>query len=322
MINNMAIQVDDQNQYDAIIVGGSSAGLSAAMVLGRSLRTVLVIDSGRPCNRQTPHSHSFFTRDGASPSELVAIAKEQALAYPTVSLLTDKALNAFRLEDGFEVVTQKGDRFSTRKLLLATGLEDIMPLIDGFAQCWGKSVLHCPYCHGYEVSNGPIGLLGNGDMGYEFVRLLQNWSKSLTLFTNGPSTLTSEQQRNIAQLNVTVIESPIVRFEHEDGFLSAIQLEDGSLVQMTALFARVPFRQHSDLAQQLGCDLTENGLVSVAEFGKTMVPGVYAAGDNSSLMRQISMAVASGAAAAAFLNKDLIEEDLAALLKVGPTVKL
>lgn len=296
--------------YEVIIVGGSIAGLSAALALGRSLRRVLVIDSGKPCNRQTPHAHNLLTRDGESPAQLNAIARAQATAYPSVTIRDGRVTTLTKTEDGFTVTTDQSAQYKARKVLLATGVEDLMPPIDGFAESWGRSVAHCPYCHGYEVHGQKLGVLGNGDAALEFVQLIQNWSKNLTLFTNGPATLTDEQRDQIGRLNVPIVETPIARINHEKGFMSAIQLQNGSQVALTFLFARVPFRQHSDLAQQVGCELGPTGLIVASPFGETNVPGLYAAGDNSSMMRSLSMASANGAVAGAWLNRELIGEDV------------
>ncbi|MBC6608945.1 NAD(P)/FAD-dependent oxidoreductase [Hymenobacter sp. BT188] len=303
-----------QATYDVLIIGGSAAGLSAALMLRRSLRKVLVIDGGQPCNRYTPHSHGFMTRDGETPAQLLALAKAQAVAYSTVTFLASFVTNIAQNGSGFVVQTDERGAFFARRVLLATGVEDLMPPIEGFAECWGKSVLHCPYCHGYEVHSQPLGLLGNGDAGYELVRLTQNWSKDLTLFTNGLSTLSAEQQRQVQQLGIPLIESPISRIEHENGLMRAVYFQDGSRVPLTAMFARVPFRHHTNLAEQIGCEITATGLISVTEFGQTTVPGVFAAGDNSSPMRQITMASASGVKAGSWINRELIDEDLVAML--------
>ncbi|MFD2570068.1 NAD(P)/FAD-dependent oxidoreductase [Spirosoma soli] len=305
--------MDAETRYDVIIVGGSHAGLSAAMLLGRSLRNVLIVDSGKPCNRQTPHSHNFLTQDGATPAQITVIAKAQVLAYPTVTWLTGLAVNATKHSTGFVVETVTGHRFTSRRLLLATGVEDIMPDIGGFADCWGRSVLHCPFCHGYEVHSQPLGILANGETAYEMVRLIQNWSKSLTLFTNGPAALTDNQRQTIAQLGVPIVEDLVGRLEHEDGNLQALRSQNGSRHELTAIFSRVPFRQHSSLAEQLGSELTDMGLVKTTQFGQTNVPGLYAAGDNSTLLRQVSVAVANGSLAGVGLHKELMEEDLAAI---------
>lgn len=300
-----------KREYDVIIIGGSYAGLSAALVLGRSLRRVLVIDAGQPANRQTPHAHNFLTRDGETPAQLSAIAREQVSQYPTVQFWADKVTAAGQAETGFSVTTQDGIVFQARKLLLATGVADIMPDLPGFAECWGRSVLHCPYCHGYEVHGEPLGILANGEVGYEMATLIQHWSNQLTLFTNGPSMLTDGQQQTIAQLNISVVEKPITAIEHEAGMLTALLMVDGSRAQPRAIFSRVPFRQHTDIAAELGCSLTENGLIEATEFGETNVPGVLVAGDATTLMRQVACAVSGGVKAGAWINRELITDDLA-----------
>ncbi|WP_460984147.1 NAD(P)/FAD-dependent oxidoreductase [Spirosoma fluminis] len=302
------------DNYDVIIVGGSYAGLSAAMLLGRSLRNVLVIDSGKPCNRQTPHSHSFLTRDGETPAHIAAIAKEQVLAYPTVKLLSDLVVRAQTTSTGFVAESATGQQFTSRKLMLATGVDDLMPDINGFAACWGRTVLHCPFCHGYEVHGQPLGILANGETAYELVRLIQHWSKDLTLFTNGPATLTDEQRQVIAQLGIPIVDHEIRRIDHEDGNLRALQFQDGSQHELTAIFSRVPFRQHANLAEQLGAELTDMGLIKATPLGQTNIPGLYVAGDNSTFMRQVSVAVTNGSMAGVGIHRELMEEELAATL--------
>lgn len=294
--------------YDVIIVGGSYAGLSAALVLGRSLRKVLVIDASRPANRQTPHAHGFLTRDGATPAELSAIARQQVSQYPTVQFWSDMVVTAAQTAEGFNVTTGGGVQFQARKLLLATGVYDIMPDLPGFAECWGRSVLHCPYCHGYEVHSQPLGVFGNGDMGVEFVTLIHHWSNQVTLFTDGPATLTADQQQLLGQLDIPIVETPIVAIGHEAGLLTALLLADGSRAHPKAVFARVPFRQHTDIATQLGCSLTETGLIAATEFGETDVPGLFAAGDTTTQFRQVTIAVANGTKAGAWINRELIAE--------------
>ncbi|QJD78854.1 NAD(P)/FAD-dependent oxidoreductase [Spirosoma rhododendri] len=296
--------------YDVIIIGGSYAGLSAALVLGRSLRRVLVIDAGKPCNRRTPHSHGFLTRDGETPAQLAAIAREQVSHYPTVTFKAGTATNASLVDSGFQVRTDDGESYSARKLILATGLLDVMPDIPGFSDCWGRSVLHCPYCHGYEVHGQPLGVLANGETGYDMATLIQQWSRQLTLFTNGPSTLTDEQQQVLARLAIPIVETPLAAIEHTDGFLTALQLADGSRVMPKALFARVPLKQTSDIAVQLGCELTDQTFVKVTETGETTVPNVFAVGDVTTMMRQVAVAVASGVKTGAWINRVLIADDL------------
>lgn len=303
--------MDTQAEYDVVIVGGSMAGLSAALVLGRSLRRVLVVDSGKPCNRQTPHSHSFITRDGETPSQLTQLAREQALAYSTVQYLRGRVTTLLKNDNGFDLTTDSHTRIRAHKVLLATGLEDIMPPIDGFAECWGISVLHCPYCHGYEVRNQPLGILITGEHTTDYVGLIHHWSKKLTLFTNGTGLVTDDQRSAINRLNVPIVETPIAQIKHEQGLINAVMLQDGNHIDLTALFAPVPFRQHSDLAQQLGCTFTPAGLIQVTLLGQTNIPGLFAAGDTSSPMRQLAVASANGVAAGAGINRELVTEEVA-----------
>lgn len=167
----------EQKHFEVIIIGGSYSGLSAAMSLGRSLRQVLVIDSGLPCNRQTPHSHNFITQDGEKPAVISAKAKLQVDIYKTVQFYNGLAVKALKTESGFEIETESGVVFTSRKVLFATGVKDLLPEIEGFAACWGISVLHCPYCHGYEVKNEKTAIIANGEMGFEYAKLISNWTK-------------------------------------------------------------------------------------------------------------------------------------------------
>lgn len=288
------------------IVGGSVAGLSAALILGRSLRKVLVIDSGASCNRQTPQSHSFMTRDGAKPAELSAIAREQALTYPTVGFQRDKVVSIIKDDGFFNASTELGAQFSARKILLATDVHDIMPDIEGFAECWGKSILHCPYCHGYEVRNEKLGVMIEGDHTVHYAGLIRHWSHDLTFFTNGSTKITTDQKEEIRRLKIPIIASPLAKIVQQNGMLSAVETQEGDHIALTALFAPVPSRQHGDLAQQLGCEISPAGLIVVNPFGETTVPGVFAAGDNSSPMRQIVIASAAGSMVGVFLNKELL----------------
>lgn len=301
--------MNNEKIYDAIIIGGSYAGLSAAMALGRSLRQVLVIDSGLPCNRQTPHSHNFLTHDGEKPAAIAKKAKKQVLAYDTVKFIKAKAKNAIKDGDLFKIETNTEGVFYAKKLLFATGVMDVMPSIKGFEKCWGVSVLHCPYCHGYEVANTELGILANGDMAFEFVKLIKNWTNKLTLFTNGKSTLTTEQQAKIEAHNVKIVEKEIESIEHKKGYMNALRFKDETNTPLNALFARIAFKQHCDLPTQLGCELNEMGYIKTDDFKRTNISGIYAAGDNTTPFRSVAFAVAAGNLAGAVLNKELIDEN-------------
>ena len=294
--------------FDVIIIGGSYAGLSAAMALGRALRKVLVIDSGQPCNRQTPRSHNFITHDGEAPAIISNSAKEQVMRYPTVTFVNGIAVSCRKFDGKFQIETENGEHFYADKLLFTSGVRDIMPLIEGFADCWGISVLHCPYCHGYEVRNEPTGILANGDTAFELARLINHWTKDLVVFTNGPSNLTPERSQKIASHNIKIIETEIERIEHDNGQVKFLQVKGGKSFALKAIYARPLFAQHCTIPIDLGCELTEQNLLKVDAFQRTSIAGIFAAGDNSTMMRSVSLAVAGGGFAGASINKDLIEE--------------
>lgn len=302
------LTMEQEIDFDVIIIGGSYAGLSAAMALGRSLRHVLIIDSGMPCNRQAPHAHNFITQDGNTPRQISQKAKRQVLRYDTVRFHKGLATSGIRTGNGFEIRTERGETFRSKKLLFATGVVDLLPPVKGFSECWGISLLHCPYCHGYEVRQEKIGLWGNGEEGYEFCKLISNWSKDLILFTNGKSTLTDEQIEKIRANNTRIIEIPVAELEHQGGRIQFVLLEDGSRQKVSAMFARAAFRQHCDIPRQLGCLLTDQGFIKIDELQKTTIPGVFAAGDNATPLRAVSLATAAGTKAGALINKELIDE--------------
>lgn len=295
-------------EYEVIIIGGSYAGLAAAMSLGRSLRHVLVIDSGFPCNRQTPHSHNFITHDGEEPAVIAAKAKEQVLRYSTISFLQDLATSAQKTERGFRVATQKGNNLYAMKLVLATGIKDQMPMINGFAECWGISVIHCPYCHGYEFRNKKTGIMANGDKAFHLASLVNNLTNDITVLTSGRAEFTEEQRVKLNHHKMKIIETAVTEIEHENGHLKSVLFENGQKESFDAIYAAIPFVQHTELPMQLGCELTELGHIKVDSFQKTTVDGVFACGDNSSLMRSVANAVGSGNLAGAIVNKTLTDE--------------
>ena len=299
--------MNDKN-FEIIIIGGSYAGLSAAMALGRALRKVLIIDSGLPCNRNTPHSHNFLTQDGEKPGVIAEKAKAQVLKYPTVKLHQGLAIGAQQHEKGFSISTKAGEEFTAQKLIFATGVKDHMPDLDGFAACWGKSIIHCPYCHGYEVAHERTGILANGDFAFHYGQLINQWTKELAVFTNGKSTLTAEQSDKIGKHHIPVIEKEIAFLRHQNGILEEIVFKDQTTYKLKALYSRPAFEQHCKIPEQLGCELTEQGFLKVDMFQKTTIPNVFACGDSSSQMRAVANAVATGNLAGAMANHLMIEE--------------
>jgi thioredoxin reductase len=297
-----------ENHFETIIIGGSFAGLSAAMSLGRSLRKVLIIDNQQPCNAQTPHSHNFLTQDGKPPLEILAEARKQLEAYPTVKFINDTAISASKSEDLFEIKLQKNGEAIAPKLVLAWGLKDDTSKIEGLEKCWGISVIHCPYCHGYEVKNQPTAIISNGNEAFEYIKMINHWTKNLTLLTNGSSNLTEEQTHKIKSKGIQIIEKPITKINHQSGKVTSIGLKDAEDFPISVIYHRASFTQKSEIAAQLGCEIDEMGLIKVNDFQQTNVKGVFAAGDNASPLRQVANAVAKGSLAGVMANRELIEE--------------
>lgn len=299
----------EQQVYDVIIVGGSYAGLSAALSLGRSLRKVLVIDSGNPCNSRSPHSHNFLTNDGSKPGVISQRARAQISCYPSVQFISGIVTNAEKEDVLFSVTTSDEKRFRSRKILFATGITDTIPNIPGFNDCWGKSILHCPYCHGYEAKNKVTGVLGNGDMGFELAKVISNWTDKLTLYTNGTSTLSPDEVEKLNRHNILVVQNEIVEILEDNGQVKQLVFKDTIPEKTEVLFTQLPFVQQCAIPENMGCELTEKGFIHIDKCLETTIPGVYAAGDCLSLFRSVAHAVASGNKAGATINKQLIEED-------------
>jgi thioredoxin reductase len=298
----------DKNNFDVIIIGGSYAGLSAAMALGRSLRNVLIMDSGLPCNRQTPHSHNFITQDGEKPGVIAEKAKAQVSNYKTVKFHTGLAVSGEKIENGFEIITQKGEAFKAKKLIFATGIKDIMPDIKGFSECWGISVIHCPYCHGYEFRDQKTGIMANGERAFHIASLVNNLTNNIKILTSGKADFNAEQLAKLNNHHIKVIETEISEIEHENGYIKNIIFSDRNKLDFDAVYAAIPFTQHSDIPVLLGCELTEQGYIKVDNFQKTTMSGVFACGDNTAMMRSVASAVYTGNLTGAMANKELTDE--------------
>jgi len=299
----------ENKNYDAVIIGGSYAGLSAALSMARALKNVLIIDGQNPCNRQTPHSHNFITQDGVAPGEITKLALAQVLAYPTAQLVIDHALAVMGVNDNFRIATATGAVYNAKKLLFATGIKDMMPAIPGFSECWGISIIHCPYCHGYEYHGKNTGILMTGDAAAEHAEFINNWTDKLTIFTDGDASISIGKQESLAAKGIDIVEKKIHRFQHNAGQLSAIEFMDGEQLPLEAMYAKPAFTQHCTIPEIMGCSLTAAGYLKVNEFNKTTVSGVYAAGDNVSPMRSVSGAVAAGTLAGAMMSRELILGD-------------
>lgn len=269
-------------------------------------RSVALIDDSTPRNAPASHAHNVYTRDGTPPDELRRIGREQLRPYG-VHFLNTRVTKAGGSKGAFQLALTAGEPLSAERVLLATGVSDDLPDIPGLRELWGKSVFTCPYCHGWEVRDTPLAVLGDGDAGYGYARMIQNWSRDLVLITGENTTLTDDQLDDLQARGIGVVEANVTEYERLKGELSALHLSDGQRVARQAVFMRPPMSLRGNLPQQLGCTLSADGLqVVVNEMGQTSVPGVYAAGDMVSPMHAVIVAAASGTKAAAMMNHKLI----------------
>lgn len=297
--------------HDAIVLGGSWAGLSAAMQLARARRRVLVVDAGRPRNRFAHAAHGFLGQDGRAPAEIVADARAQVLAYPTAELVEGEAVHAARGGDGFEVALASGETFRAPRLVLATGVVDELPEVEGLRERWGVTVLHCPYCHGYEVADARLGVLATSPMSMHQALLIPDWSADVTLFTHGAFAPDAEQRAALDARGVRVEERPVRALLGDAPRLDGVRLDDGEEVPLDAVFTASRTRMASPLAEQLGCAFDEGPqgpIVRTDGFKETTVPGVYAAGDATRAMHNATFASADGVMAGISAHRSLIPE--------------
>ncbi|VWC57321.1 thioredoxin reductase [Burkholderia lata] len=297
------------DHHEVIVIGGSFAGLSAAMQLARTRRRVLVIDAGRPRNRFAEHAHGFFGQDGKPPARIVDEAAAQLAAYPTVQRLAGDVRTAERDADGrFHVTLADGGRASADRLILATGIRDELPALPGLAERWGVSVLHCPYCHGYEVSGQRLGVLATHPLSVHQAILIPDWGPT-TWFTQGVVEANEEETALLDARGVRIERSPVVEILGDAPRIDALRLADGQVVPVDALFVGARTAMASDLAQQLGCAFDDGPLgpvVRVDALKQTSVAGVFAAGDASTPMSNATFASASGVMAGVAAHRSLI----------------
>lgn len=282
--------------FDAIVIGGSFAGLSATMYLARSRRRVLLIDAGKPRNRFAGASHGFLGQDGKAPADIRSAGRVELAAYDNVALLDDEALAARPVGDGFAVAMADGQELRARRLVLATGVTDILPEIAGIAGRWGRSVLHCPFCHGYEYRDRPLGVLAAGPASVHQGELIPDWGPT-TYFTQGEFEPSPEELARLTARGVTVERSPVIEVLGDAPALQAVRLADGRTIPLAALFIGPALRMTSPIAEQLGCDFTEGPqgpILVVDEQKQTSVKSVFAAGDMTTGMHSALLASASG----------------------------
>lgn len=295
--------------YDVIIVGAGPAGLSAALMLGRSRRRVLVCDTGRPRNAASRAMHGFLSRDGIAPADFLRTAREQMQQYETVELRDVEVVHAECREGRFHVTLRDGVRLAARKLLIATGVVDNLPSLPGFSELYGRSVFHCPYCDGWEVRDQPLAVYGRGARGLGLSLELTGWSRDVVLCTDGPSELEAGEIARLTRNGIVLREEPVERLAGTDE-LEHVVFTTGDLLARRALFFTTGQTQQSELARALGCEISEKGTVRTGKYEATHLPGLFVAGDASRAVQWVVVAAAEGAEAAFAINTGLLKEDL------------
>ena len=297
--------------HDAVIIGGSYAGLSAALQLVRARRRVLVIDDGRPRNRFAARAHGVLANDGRPGAEIAAAARAQVAAYPTAAFRMAEAVAVDRIEGGFSVAFADGTKTRGRRLLLAHGVEDVPADIPGVKERWGRTALHCPWCHGYEIGGGPIGVLSRGEHAVQYAATVAEWG-DVTLFMGLDVGLSPEDAHLLYRRGVTIEPTPIERLEGEAPTLTGARLADGRFVPLKAIFVGASVRVASPFAESLGCEMTDTPMGRVVKadaMQQTTQPGVFAAGDLARAASNITLATSDGMIAAHALFRSLVEEE-------------
>ncbi len=315
-----------QANYDVIVIGGGSAGLSGAVMLGRSRRSVLVIDGGRPRNAPAAGVHGFLTRDGLPPAELVAIGRDEAQRYGA-RILDDEVIGVGGdVDSGFVVTTVGGVRAGARRLLVTTGLVDELPDIPGLAERWGKDLLHCPYCHGWEVRDQAIGILGVNAMSLHQAQMFRQLSADIVVFLNDELRPTDDERTQLTARGIRLVEGKVAAVRSDSDAIAGVVLADGTFVARQALTVTPRFVARAAFLGDLGLQSVPHPMgvgdyIPADESGVTAIPGVWAAGNVSNLMAQVGAAAAAGAMAGAHINGDLIAaETRAAVAELSSSV--
>jgi thioredoxin reductase len=303
----------DPGVYDVLVVGGGAAGLSGALMLGRSRRSVLVVDAGEPRNAPAAGVHGFLTRDGMEPSALLEAGRAEVLGYG-VEVLEGRVTYAASTDDGFVATLEGGRRVGARRLLVTTGLVDELPDIPGVRERWGRDVLHCPYCHGWEVRDRPVGILASGPMAMHQALLFRQLTADLTLFLHTASLPTDEEAEQLAALSIAVVEGEVASLEVSEDRLTGVRLRSGEVVPRGALVVSPRLAARAGILTDLGLETTElpHGLgvhVESDATGLTAVPGVWVAGNVTNPTAQVLASASAGAMAGAVINADLVAED-------------
>ena len=297
--------------YDVVVIGGGAAGLSAALVLSRARRRVLVVDAGSPRNAPAAHLHGYLSRDGFPPGDLLAVGRVEVTSYGG-EIVAGRVDELVRDEPtGFGVLLAGGERVAARRLLVTTGLRDQLPDIPGLRDRWARDVLHCPYCHGYEVRDSRLGVIGGTPGAVRYAQIVRQWTHDLVYFTP-PAVLTAVERSQLTARAIGVIEGRVAQLVIDEDQLVGVQMGDGSVVPRDAVFVPPRFVPQSRLLVGLGCAVDSEGWVTTDPTGRTSVPGVWAAGNVVDPRAQVITAAGAGSSAAIALNADLVEDDVGA----------
>ena len=307
------MSTENERGVDVVVIGGGAAGLSGALVLARARRSVVVIDAGQPRNAPAAGVHGFLTREGTPPAELLATGRAEVEGYGG-RIVRGEVTTARRTEEGFELVLADGSSIRARRLLVATGLVDELPEVPGVRELWGGDVVHCPYCHGWEIRDRAVGVLGTGAMSVHQALLFRQWTPDLVYFTHQAPEPTSEQAEQLAARGIRVVTDPVTELVVERGRLVGVRLADGSAVRRDAVAVATRMIARSGVLADLGLSPAEFPM-NMGEFvgadptGLTAVPGVWVAGNVTELHAQVITAAAAGVRVGAQINADLVEED-------------
>lgn len=300
-------------RMECAIIGGGPAGLSAALVLGRARRQVVVFDEGKPRNAATAHTHGFLTRDGVKPEELRSLARREIGQYPSISFAAVRITQAVPVQGGFRLQSSNGYVYEARKLLLATGLHETLPSIPGLRLLYGRSLFNCPYCDGWELRDQPLVIIADGSSALSLTRLAYQWSRNLLVCTNGSTrSLKKEELELFERKGILVSRERIRELAGKDGRLHSVIFESGKSSKRVGGFVSPYWRHASPLGELLGCRMNAAGGIETDGLGRTSVFGVYAAGDAAGISpAQAVIAAGDGSRAAIGVNADLIQEDFA-----------
>ncbi|MGP3755217.1 NAD(P)/FAD-dependent oxidoreductase [Streptomyces sp. IBSNAI001] len=307
---------EKDQRYDVVVIGGGAAGLSGALALARARRSVLVIDAGSPRNAPASHVHNYLGREGTPPSELLAAGRAEAADYGA-EIVRGHVVAAEKLADGFRVVREDGSTVHARRLLVTTGIVDELPPVEGLAERWGREVLHCPYCHGWEVRDQTIGILATSPMAVHHALLWRQWTDDVVLFRHGQPDFSDEEYERFAARGISVVDGEVAALEVTGDRMTGVRLAGGTVIPCEALVVQPRFTARSAVLESLGLVPTELTMgdqvigtyIAADPAGATDVPGVWVAGNVAKLMEQVVGAAAAGLKAASTINMDLVTED-------------